>query len=118
MYKILIVDDEPLVQVGIKSMLNCQSLGLEICGVAANGEAALEIIESDSPDIVICDIKMPIMSGLELIKICCERYGFRKPVFIFLTSYEEFAMAKEALTYQASDYLIKLELTPMFLMTQ
>lgn len=112
MYKILIVDDEPLVQVGIKSMLNCQSLGLEICGVAANGEAALEIIESDSPNIVICDIKMPIMSGLELIKICCERYGFRKPVFIFLTSYEEFAMAKEALTYQASDYLIKLELTP------
>lgn len=112
MYKILIVDDEPLVQVGIKSMLNCQALGLEICGVAANGEAALELIENTSPDIVICDIKMPIMSGLELIKVCCERYGFHKPVFIFLTSYEEFAMAKEALTYQASDYLIKLELTP------
>lgn len=115
MYKILIVDDEPLVQVGIKSMLNCQALGLEICGVAANGEAALELIENTSPDIVICDIKMPIMSGLELIKVCCERYGFRKPVFIFLTSYEEFAMAKEALTYQASDYLIKLELTPAVL---
>lgn len=115
MYKILIVDDEPLVQVGIKSMLNCQALGLEICGVAANGETALELIENTSPDIVICDIKMPIMSGLELIKVCCERYGFRKPVFIFLTSYEEFAMAKEALTYQASDYLIKLELTPAVL---
>lgn len=108
MYKVLIVDDEPLVQVGIKSMLNCQALGLEICGVAANGEAALGIIEASSPDIVICDIKMPIMSGLELIKICCERYGCHKPVFIFLTSYEEFSMAKEALTYQASDYLVKL----------
>lgn len=115
MYKILIVDDEPLVQVGIKSMLNCQDLGLEICGVAANGEAALAIIESSSPDIVICDIKMPIMPGLELIKICCERYGYCKPVFIFLTSYEEFSMAKEAITYQASDYLIKLELTPAVL---
>lgn len=115
MYKVLIVDDEPLVQVGIKSMLNCQALGLEICGIAANGESALGIIEASSPDIVICDIKMPIMSGLELIKICCERYGCRKPVFIFLTSYEEFSMAKEALTYQASDYLVKLELTPAVL---
>lgn len=115
MYKILIVDDEPLVQVGIKSMLNCQTLGLEICGVASNGKAALEIIEASSPDIVICDIKMPIMSGLELIKICCERFGYHKPVFIFLTSYEEFSMAKEAITYQASDYLIKLELTPAVL---
>lgn len=112
MYKILIVDDEPLVQVGIKSMLNCEKLGLEICGVAGNGEAALEIIDSVLPDIVICDIKMPIMSGLELIKICTEKYGYCRPVFIFLTSYEEFAMVKEALTYQASDYLIKLELTP------
>lgn len=115
MYSILIVDDEPLVQAGIKSMLNCMDLGLEICGVAANGETALQIIENSSPDIVICDIKMPIMSGLELIKICCGRYGYHKPVFIFLTSYEEFSMAKEALTYQASDYLIKLELTPELL---
>lgn len=115
MYKVLIVDDEPLVQVGIKSMLNCEKLGIEICGIAGNGEAALKIIEEQSPHIVISDIKMPIMSGLELIKKCVDSYGYKKPVFIFLTSYEEFSMAKEALTYQASDYLVKLELTPEML---
>ena len=66
MYKLLIVDDEPLVQVGIKSMLDWASLNIEIIGTAANGEAALKIIEDQMPDIVITDIKMPILSGLEL----------------------------------------------------
>lgn len=110
MYKILIVDDEPLMQVGIKSMINYEELNCTICGLANNGEVALSIIEKEQPDIVICDIKMPIMNGLELIQICCERYGYGVPVFIFLTSYEEFSLAKTAVKYQASDYLIKLEL--------
>ena len=111
MYKLLIVDDEPLVQVGIKSMLNWSELNIEVCGTAMNGQAALKIIETQSPDIVITDIKMPVMDGLELAKICRERYGNKWPVFIMLTSYEDFQMAKKALYYQASDYLIKLELS-------
>lgn len=111
MYKLLIVDDEPLVQVGIKSMLNWAELDIEICGIAMNGKAALEIIEQSSPDIVITDIKMPIMDGLELVRICRERWGTANPAFIILTSYEDFHMAKEALTYQVTDYLVKLELT-------
>ncbi len=112
MYKLLIVDDEPLVQVGIKSMLDWNALGLEICGTAINGQAALKIIEEQSPDIVITDIKMPVMDGLELTRVCRERYGSERPFFLILTSYEDFHMAKEALTYQVSDYLVKLELTP------
>lgn len=112
MYKLLIVDDEPLVQAGIKSMLNWNELEIEICGTAMNGQSALKIIEKSSPDIVLTDIKMPIMSGLELAKICYERYGNLSPAFIILTSYEDFHMAREALTYQVSDYLVKLELTP------
>lgn len=115
MYQLLIVDDEPLVQVGIKSMLNWAELGIEVCGTAMNGQAALKIIEEKSPDIVITDIKMPVMSGLELAKICMERYGTLHPCFIILTSYEDFHMAKEALTYQVADYLVKLELTPELL---
>ena len=111
MCKLLIVDDEPLVQVGIKSMLNWSELNIEVCGTAMNGQAALKIIETQSPDIVITDIKMPVMDGLELAKICRERYGNKWPVFIMLTSYEDFQMAKKALYYQASDYLIKLELS-------
>ena len=111
MIKLLIVDDEPLVQIGIKSMVNWADLGIEVCGAAMNGEAALKLIEEYSPEIVITDIKMPKMNGLELAKACRETYG-QIPLFIFLTSYEEFQLIKQAMNYQAVDYLIKLELTP------
>ena len=112
MYQVLIVDDEPLVQAGIRSMLNWNELDMEICATAINGQAALKIIEEKSPDIVITDVKMPVMNGLEMIKICRERLGQSCPKFVILTSYEDFHMAKEAVSYQVSDYLVKLELTP------
>lgn len=110
MIKLLIVDDEPLIQVGIKSMLNWKAHDIEICGSASNGEGALKLIEQYHPDLVITDIKMPIMDGLELIKICKERFG-DLPLFIILTSHEEFPLIKEAMKYDVIDYLIKLELT-------
>lgn len=115
MYKLLIVDDEPLVQVGIKSMLSWETLQIEIIGIASNGQTALSIIEKNMPDIVITDIKMPIMSGLELARTCLERYGNGQPAFIILTSYEDFSLAREALTCRVADYLVKLELTPEIL---
>lgn len=65
MYQLLIVDDEPLVQAGIRSMLNWNELNIEICGTAMNGQAALRIIEEKSPEIVITDIKMPVMNKSE-----------------------------------------------------
>jgi Response regulator containing CheY-like receiver domain and AraC-type DNA-binding domain len=109
MYKLLIVDDEPLVQIGVKSMLNWVDYEIEVIGSAANGKQAIDIIESNMPDIVITDIKMPIMDGLELTKYCIENFE-RPPVFIILTSYEEFELAKRAIKYNVIDYLIKLEL--------
>lgn len=111
MIKLLIVDDEPLVQIGIKSMLRWDELGIEVCGTAMNGKAALEMIRQYRPDIVITDIKMPVMNGLELVKICRDEFG-PIPLFIILTSFEEFSLIKEAMSYQAVDYLIKLELDP------
>lgn len=110
MYKLLIVDDEPLVRIALNSILDWSSYNIEICANAANGAQALEIIEEKHPDLIICDIKMPIMSGLELAKECSERYG-RPPLFIMLTSYSEFSLAQEAIRYQVVDYLLKLELT-------
>ncbi len=109
MIKLLIVDDEPLVQIGIKSMLNWSQLGIQVCGTAMNGKAAMEMIEEYSPELVITDIKMPIMNGLELVKECRDCYG-PVPLFLILTSYEEFPLIKKALSYQVVDYLIKLEL--------
>lgn len=109
MIKLLIADDEPLVQVGIKSMLNWEQLGIEVVGTAFNGENAYQQILQYAPEIVISDIKMPIMSGLELARKCQEELG-KIPLFIFVTSYEEFDFVKTALSVQAVDYLIKLEL--------
>ena len=114
MIKLLIADDEPLVQIGIKSMLNWADYNIEVCGTAPNGGIALEMIEEYSPQIVITDIRMPIMNGLELAKVCRETYG-RIPLFIILTSYEEFELARQALSYEVVDYLIKLELDPQTL---
>lgn len=115
MLKLLIVDDEPLIQVGIKSMLNCQENQIEICGTASNGEHALELIEKNAPDIVIADIKMPRMDGLTLAKTCKNRYG-TFPLFIILTSHEDFHLLREALKYDIVDYLVKLDLTPDILL--
>lgn len=110
MYKLLIVDDEPLVQIGMKSIIDWDSYQISICGTAGNGQEALEYIEAYHPHLVICDIKMPVMDGLELLRICRERYG-NIPVFIMLTSYEDFQYAKEAIHYGVSEYLLKVELS-------
>ncbi len=109
MYKLLIVDDEPLVQIGIKSMLDWSSLDISIIGCAGNGAEAFEIIQNQRPDIVLTDIKMPMMSGMELLKLCRETDP-HLPVFIFMTSYDEFSLVKEAIKYEALDYLVKLEI--------
>lgn len=114
MINLLIADDEPLVQAGIKSMLNWEDYDINIIGTATNGAIAYQMIKESSPEIVIADIKMPLMSGLELAKKCYEE-EMTLPVFIILTSYEEFQFVKEAITYQVLDYLVKLELTPEIL---
>lgn len=111
MYKLLIVDDEPLVQVGIKSMLNWADYNIEVIGTAVNGQIALNIIHEQNPDIIITDIKMPVMDGLELIRTVRNEYGSDFPDFIVLTSYEDFHMVKEAIRYHVTDYLVKVELT-------
>ena len=109
MYRLLIVDDEPLVQIGLKSMLTGNFENIETVGTAPNGAEALEMIGALRPDIVITDIKMPRMSGLELLKESQRLYG-QIPVFIILTAYEEFDLARQALSGQAVDYLVKIEL--------
>jgi len=116
MTKVLLVDDEPLMLVGLESMLEWQNHDMKICGAARNGGHALELIEEKRPDLIITDIRMPVKSGLELMQSCREIYG-RVPLFILLTAVEEYQYVKQAIHYQAVDYLIKLELTPEMLVT-
>lgn len=116
MYKLLIVDDEPLIQAGLQSMIEWEKIDIEVIGTAANGYQALKIIKKEHPDIVITDIKMPVLSGIDLIKRCREEVE-QEPQFIVLTSYEEFNLLRQAVKYNTVDYLIKLELTPEVLIS-
>ncbi|OHE75052.1 MAG: hypothetical protein A2413_08255 [Treponema sp. RIFOXYC1_FULL_61_9] len=109
-YKLVIADDEPLVLVGLQSMLDWDSFGITVAGVARNGVQLMELIEAVSPDIVITDIRMPVKSGLEVMRECSRRFG-RLPLFVVLTSHEEYGYVKEAISYQAVNFLVKIELT-------
>ena len=110
MLRILLVDDEPLVLIGLQGMLEWEKLGYTICATARNGKQALETIEREHPDIVIADVKMPVMDGLSLARTCHERGAL--PAFIMLTSFEEFDYVRQAMGAGVVDYLVKLELTP------
>ncbi|MDR2903188.1 MAG: response regulator [Clostridiales bacterium] len=110
MFRVLLVDDEPLILAGIKSMLNWPSCGCELIGSARNGKQALAAIETLRPDIVIADINMPVMNGIELLKNA--EVLFPETVFIILTNLQEFDLAISSLRHRAVDYLVKTQLEP------
>lgn len=108
--KILIVEDEVLVRCGLKAMVNWERLGVELIGDASNGKEALEIYKAKKPDIVMTDIKMPVMDGLELIEKIREEDQITK--IILLTCYEEFSYLMRAMKLGVSDYILKLKMKP------
>ena len=110
MLRILLADDEPLVLIGLQGMLDWEKLGYTICATARNGKLALEAVEREKPDIVIADVKMPVMDGLSLAHACHQKGPL--PVFILLTSSEDFTSARRAIEAGVVDYLVKMDLTP------
>lgn len=110
MYRIILIDDEPLILAGIASLINWEEHDCRIVGKATNGPEAIDLILDARPDIVITDIRMPVMNGLELIEACREKKC--EFAFIFLTNLEDFQLAKQAVHLGAIDYLVKLDLRP------
>lgn len=108
MYRVMLVDDEPLILAGIASMLSWEEHGCQIVGKATNGVQALEKMKTLLPDIIITDIKMPAMDGLAFM--CQVREMGYDCQFILLTNLEEFSLAREAIRLGAVEYLVKLEL--------
>jgi two-component system, response regulator YesN len=106
MHKVLIVDDEIFVRKGLVNLLNWPSLQYEICGEAENGAQAMALIEQLLPDLVIVDIRMPVLDGLELIRRVTESGG-HQPLFIILSGYPDFSYAQQAFRYNVSDYILK-----------
>ncbi|MEK3944315.1 response regulator [Paenibacillus sp. FSL H3-0310] len=104
-YKVIIVDDEPIILRSLKAAIPWNDLQMEIVGEARNGELALRLIEDTSPHIVISDIRMPVIDGITLMKEVLSKNP--KLVFIFISGYGEFEYAREALRQGAFDYLLK-----------
>ncbi len=105
MLKILLCDDEDIVRVGLKQLIDWSDHGWEICGEAANGNEALSLIRSLKPDLVLLDIKMPGINGIEILKICNQDVW--QPRFLILSGYTDFEFAKDAINYGAIGYLLK-----------
>ncbi|UJF34653.1 response regulator [Paenibacillus hexagrammi] len=105
MYKLFIVDDEQLVVEALSTIINWNDYGVRIVGTAFNGKHALDQIIQMEPDIVLTDIRMPGLNGLELIRAAKEHGS--KAEFIIESGYSEFVYAKEAIELEAVDYLIK-----------
>ena len=108
MYNCLIVDDETIILSGIKFLIDWEKNDCAIMDTARNGRDALEKIRFCPPDIVLCDINMPVLNGMELLKICNEE--FPSIVFVMLTNLQEFDLARDAIRYRAADYLLKVQL--------
>ena len=111
MKKVFIVDDEFLVRLGVKTTVNWEANGLSIVGEASNGFEALKMIHELGPDILITDIKMPDMDGLQLIaRLQEQETGPRKMQIIILSNYSDFNYARQAIRYGVSQYILKSEI--------
>lgn len=105
MLKVVVIEDEELVRRGIVMAVDWASVDCEVVGEASNGEAGLELIARERPDIVVTDIRMPRMDGLEMLRRLREE-GCGASV-ILLTAYSDFSYAQSALKLGAVDYLLK-----------
>ncbi|MBW4080005.1 response regulator [Paenibacillus sp. S150] len=105
MHSVFIVDDEPWVVYGLKALLNWESLGFTVIGESHNGLAALELIKERKPDVILSDIRMPGLDGIELMDQIRQNNLLCKVILI--SGYSEFEYAQQAIRFGAFDYLLK-----------
>lgn len=105
MIKIFLVEDEMIIRRGIKNSIEWEKEGYQFVGEASDGELALPMIIREKPDIVMTDIKMPFMDGLELSRLIKKELPETK--ILILSGYDEFEYAKEAIRIGITDYLLK-----------
>lgn len=106
MYKVLIVDDEPLIREGLRTIIDWEDYGFTVAGTASAGMDALAKVPQLNPDLMIVDIRMPGMTGLNLMRTVREQYD-PAPRFIILSGHADFEYARQALTMRADGYILK-----------
>jgi len=106
---VVLADDDHLVLQDMKTLVNWQKLGFQIVAAASNGKQALKYIEQHHPMLLITDVMMPIIDGLELTEIVRQKYPDMQVLII--SSYDEFEYAKKAIRHGVADYILKSEIT-------
>ncbi|MBO7746818.1 response regulator [Paenibacillus sp. MWE-103] len=105
MYKLLIVDDEPTVRAGLRAYIDWSSFGIEVMDEADDGDAALEIVGRETPDLVLTDVRMPNLDGIALSREISARHPGTKIVFV--SGHDDADYLKSALKVSAVDYIFK-----------
>ena len=108
--KVLIVDDDVNFRYAIRELIPWEENGFEVVGEAIHGKQALEILEKESVQVVLTDMEMPIMDGVELTKQIKSRYP--DTIVFAMSAYDDFAFVKESMRLGASDYLLKQDFKP------
>ena len=103
-YRVILVDDESIILQGLQILIDWGKYGFQIVGCATNGLEGLELIEDLHPDLVISDIQMPDMNGVEMIS---QSYGRYPCKFIVLSGYSDFTYAQQCISYGVQEYLLK-----------
>lgn len=106
MLKVMLVDDEPFIAQGLMKLIDWQSEGYEIVKTASNGQEAFDYMKDNKVDLVVTDIKMPIMNGIELLKSIRENHDTDTAVII-LSGYKDFEYAMEGMRYGCAGYVLK-----------
>ena len=104
-YQVVVAEDEALARNNLVRKIEASGLGFHVAGEAANGEDALAMVHDLLPDLLVTDIRMPIMDGMELVRQVFNQYPRMKCLIV--SGYSEFGYAREAIRYQVEDYLLK-----------
>jgi two-component system, response regulator YesN len=104
-YKIIVAEDVELILNSIIRNIQDLNMDFEIAATAENGKIALDLIDKLSPDVLITDIRMPVMNGLELLNTVSSQYPYI--IKVVISGYDEFEYAQQALKYEVKDYLLK-----------
>lgn len=105
MYKVLLVDDEVLIRQAISENIHWEEMGFELLAGCENGREAIRVIEETAPDLVLTDICMPYVDGIELARYVQEHCPGARTIII--SGYDEFEYAKQAVRYQVMEYILK-----------
>lgn len=106
MKRVLLVDDEIFVRRGLLTLIDWKTLGLTVLGEVSDGEDALKMILEHNPEIVITDIRMPVLNGLELIERVKEHSHIQSN-FIIISGYDDFKYAQKAMRFGVHDFVLK-----------